>query len=469
MAFNSFAYLLFLPCVFLIYWALRRSYRLQNVLIVLASYLFYGWWDVRFLLLIAFTTVSSFFLALATDRSINRGKSGAAYNVLNILVNAGVLCVFKYYDFFAQSFADVCTHLGFATHPVLLNLLLPAGISFYTFQAIGYGIDVYRRRMPATRDLVAFTAFISFFPQLVAGPIERATRMMPVFTSPRTFKYANAVEGLRRILLGLFKKMVIADNCAQVVTPIFDNWYEASGVALIIGGLMFTLQIYGDFSGYSDIAVGSAKLFGIELQENFRAPYFARSIADFWRRWHLSLTGWFRDYIYIPLGGNRKGTFKTWRNVFIVFFLSGLWHGAAYTFICWGLFHALLFIPFSFLERIKVALPARRMLTFVCVFIGWIIFRSASMEDAFGYLGRMFTLGGFENIAALPSGLKAMAIAVMASALLLLAEYRTLPDGHATGCLRRLPCVARRCVYVIIAVAIVVFGGESETFIYFQF
>lgn len=202
MAFNSFAYLLFLPCVFLIYWALRRSYRLQNVLIVLASYLFYGWWDVRFLLLIAFTTVSSFFLALATDRSINRGKSGAAYNVLNVLVNAGVLCVFKYYDFFAQSFADVCTHLGFATHPVLLNLLLPAGISFYTFQAIGYGIDVYRRRMPATRDLVAFTAFISFFPQLVAGPIERATRMMPVFTSPRTFKYANAVEGLRRIFAG---------------------------------------------------------------------------------------------------------------------------------------------------------------------------------------------------------------------------------------------------------------------------
>lgn len=469
MAFHSFAYLLFLPCVFLIYWSLKRSYRLQNTVLLAASYVFYGWWDARMLLLIAFTTLSSYACAVAMEHYDRRPAVRAAFNVTNIVVSLGILGVFKYYDFFALSFAQMCSVLGFETHPVLLHLLLPVGISFYTFQAVGYTIDVYRRDLSATRDVLAYAVFISFFPQLVAGPIERAARMLPVFTSARVFRYGNAVEGLRRILWGLFKKMVIADNCAQVVNPVFSGWSEAGNLALLIGCVLFTIQIYCDFSGYSDIAVGSAKLFGIELQENFRAPYFARSISDFWRRWHLSLTSWFRDYVYIPLGGNRRGAWKTWRNTFIVFLLSGLWHGAAYTFVCWGLFHALLFVPFRYMERVRLPLCVRRIITFVCVAVGWVVFRSESMADAFGYLKRMCIPETLGQMFRMPSGLTAMAVAVAASLVMFSAEWRTLPDGRATDCFGRMTLLRRRIVYLLLAAAVLVLGGEAETFIYFQF
>lgn len=307
MLFNSFEFALFLPVVFLLYWfVFNRSLRAQNLFVVGASYLFYGWWDWRFLLLIAFTSLCSYASGLLIGRFRKRRggeRWSRAVNAGNILLNLTILGVFKYYDFFAASFAEL---FGIADYDsLLLRIILPVGISFYTFQALSYSIDVYREKLAPTRDIVAFFAFISFFPQLVAGPIERATNLLPQFLRPRTFDTAQAVDGLRQALWGFFKKIVVADNCAILANGIFDNYENLSGGALVIGAVAFSFQIYGDFSGYSDIAIGISRLFGFSLMRNFNYPYFSRDIAEFWRRWHISLTTWFRDYIYIPLGGSR--------------------------------------------------------------------------------------------------------------------------------------------------------------------
>ena len=309
MLFNSFEYLLFLPIVFLLYWfvfdyALRScKHQLlwQNFFVVIASYIFYGWWDWRFLILIAITTILSFLSGLGIERARSqRGKK--AVMIANIVVNLGILGVYKYYDFFAREFAEL---FGIESDFLLLHLILPVGISFYTFQALSYAIDVYRKQIEPTHDIVAFTAFLSFFPQLVAGPIERATNLLPQFQRKRHFDYTQAVDGMRQILWGLFKKIVVADNCATYVDTVFADISNQSGSTLLLAAVLFTFQIYGDFSGYSDIAIGTAKLFGIKLMRNFNVPYFSRDIAEFWRRWHISLTTWFRDYVYIPLGGSR--------------------------------------------------------------------------------------------------------------------------------------------------------------------
>ena len=344
MLFNSIEFAVFLPIVFFLYWfVFNRNLKLQNFFVVVVSYVFYGWWDWRFLFLIAFTSFCSWYSGLLIERYKNEHKKAKMISILNIVLNLLILGVFKYYDFFVTSFANL--FLGGKTDGLLLKIILPVGISFYTFQALSYSIDVYRGKMEPTKDIIQFFAFVSFFPQLVAGPIERATNLLPQFDKPRRFDYDDAVDGMRQMLWGLFKKMVVADNCAFYVNQVFSDYSSYSGSTLLLAAVFFTFQIYCDFSGYSDIAIGVAKLFGIRLMRNFNVPYFSRDIAEFWRRWHISLTTWFRDYVYIPLGGSRVSSAKVIRNTFVIFLLSGLWHGANWTFIVWGAYHALLFLP----------------------------------------------------------------------------------------------------------------------------
>lgn len=351
MLFNSVEFLLFLPVVFLLYWYVFRPLRWQNLFVVMASYVFYGWWDWRFLILIAFTTLCSYISGILLERAEGKRIRQKWISAANIIINLSILGVFKYYDFFGENFSALLRLFGMEADWVTLNIILPVGISFYTFQALSYTIDVYQHRIKPTHDITAFFAFISFFPQLVAGPIERATNLLPQMLKERTFNYAQAVDGCRQILWGFFKKMVIADNCALAVGQIWDSYTEQSGFMLLMGGFFFTFQIYGDFSGYSDIAIGTARLFGINLMRNFNYPYFSRDIAEFWRRWHISLTTWFRDYIYIPLGGSRCSRWKVMRNTLIIFLVSGFWHGANWTFIVWGAYHALLFFPLLLLGK----------------------------------------------------------------------------------------------------------------------
>ena len=407
MLFNSIEFLVFLPIVFAFYWLLHKQLRWQNAFVVAASYLFYGWWDWRFLMLIAFTTLCSYGSGLAIGNKQNnpsaKGPSPKFYLWANIVLNLLILGLFKYYDFFAQSFANA--FLGGNADRILLHLVLPVGISFYTFQALSYSIDVYRGNMKPTRDIVAFFAYVSFFPQLVAGPIERATSLLPQFEQSRKFDYSTAVDGLRQMLWGFFKKMVVADSCAIYVDIIFDHPDWFNGSSLLLAALLFTIQIYGDFSGYSDIAIGCAKLFGIRLRRNFNVPYFSRDIAEFWRRWHISLTTWFRDYIYIPMGGSRVSKWRVLLNTLVIFLVSGLWHGANWTFVAWGAYHALLFLPLILLGKNRkyrnvVAegrkLPSLRelgqmLLTFLLAMMGWILFRADSIEQAGQYYTHMFS------------------------------------------------------------------------------
>ena len=407
MLFNSIEFLVFLPIVFAFYWLLHKQLRWQNAFVVAASYLFYGWWDWRFLLLIAFTTLCSYGSGLAIGNKQNnpsaKGPSPKFYLWANIVLNLLILGLFKYYDFFAQSFANA--FLGGNADRILLHLVLPVGIAFYTFQALSYSIDVYRDNIKPTRDIVAFFAYVSFFPQLVAGPIERATSLLPQFERSRRFDYATAVDGLRQMLWGFFKKMVVADSCAIYVDIIFDHPDWFNGSSLLLAALLFTIQIYGDFSGYSDIAIGCAKLFGIRLRRNFNVPYFSRDIAEFWRRWHISLTTWFRDYIYIPMGGSRVSKWRVLLNTLVIFLVSGLWHGANWTFVAWGAYHALLFLPLILLGKNRKyrnvvaegrTLPSLRelgqmLLTFLLAMMGWILFRADSIEQAGQYYTHMFS------------------------------------------------------------------------------
>lgn len=406
MLFNSIEFAIFLPIVFLLYWfVFNKRLKLQNLFIVVVSYIFYGWWDWRFLFLIAFTSFCSWGSGLLIEKYRETPKKAKAINVLNIVLNLLILGVFKYYDFFVTSFVNL--FLNGKTDGLLLKIILPVGISFYTFQALSYSIDVYRGKLEATHDIVQFFAFVSFFPQLVAGPIERATNLLPQFEKPRNFNYATAVDGCRQMLWGFFKKIVVADNCAIYVNQVFETYQDQTGSTLLLAAILFTFQIYGDFSGYSDIAIGTAKLFGIRLMRNFNVPYFSRDIAEFWRRWHISLTTWFRDYVYIPLGGSRCSKAKVIRNTFVIFLLSGFWHGANWTFIAWGVYHAILFLPLILLGKNRKhtdvvaagrVLPTLKeagqmLLTFFLVVIGWIIFRAESIGQAWEYVCGMMQFG----------------------------------------------------------------------------
>lgn len=336
MLFNSIAFLLFFPVVFILYWLVfSRNVRLQNIFIILSSYFFYGWWSWKLLLLLIAVTIISYLSGLALAVFKYRNKQVWILRFA-VFINIGILFLFKYYDFFIVNFVSAFQSIGINLNINPLYLMLPIGISFYIFQSLGYTIDVYNKKISPSKDLISFFAFISFFPQLLSGPIGRGNHLLPQFLSKRIFIYTEAVDGLRQILWGLFKKIVIADNCAILVNGIFENYNDVPASTLLLGAFFFTIQIYGDFSGYSDIAIGCAKLLGVQLGDNFNYPYFSRDIAEFWRKWHISLTTWFRDYVYIPLGGNRCTKIKVIRNTFIVFLVSGLWHGANWTFIVWG-------------------------------------------------------------------------------------------------------------------------------------
>ena len=477
--FNSIEFAIFLPIVFLLYWfVFNKNLKLQNLFVVVVSYIFYGWWDWRFLFLIAFTSACSFAAGLLIEMFKENPRKARMVNTLNIVVNLFILGVFKYYDFFATAFADA--FLGGKADGLLLHLILPVGISFYTFQALSYSIDVYKGKLEPTRDIVQFFAFVSFFPQLVAGPIERATNLLPQFGKPRTFDYGTGADGMRQILWGLFKKVVIADNCAIYVDKVFSTYQTQSGSTLLLAAILFAFQIYGDFSGYSDIAIGTAKLFGIKLMRNFNVPYFSRDIAEFWRRWHISLTTWFRDYVYIPLGGSRCSKAKIIRNTFVIFLVSGFWHGANWTFIAWGAYHALLFLPLILMGKNRkyrdtVAqdrlLPnlkecGQMLLTFVLVVIGWIIFRSDSIGQAWDYILRIFN----KSLLTVPWLNSATYILQMLVTLPVLIIFEWLwRNKDCPLKLKGVTMIPQWALYVLVCVMIFLFGTSSESFIYFQF
>jgi len=448
MLFNTVTYLIFLPVVFACYWS-QRGPRGQNWVLLLASMVFYGWWSVPCLGLMVGTCLLNYCFV----QEMQKGGHRKMWLTLSLLLNFGILAVFKYCNFFAGNLALMLNTVGLKADFPTLNIILPVGISFYTFQLSAYVIDCYKGVLQPTRSLLRFLAFISFFPQLVAGPIERGRHLMPQLMSRRTFCETEATEGMRLILWGLVKKMLIADNCADQVDYIFSNYNTVSMPTLWLGALYFTFQIYGDFSGYSDMAVGSARLFGIHITRNFSRPYFAVSMQDFWRRWHITLMGWFKDYVYIPLGGNRKGHLRTRLNNLCVFLLSGLWHGANWTFVCWGLYHALVY-----------RLPVRR-LAFLLVLIGWVIFRAPDMHIAIHYLGGMFN-------PALLAPLDCSRQPLLLIALLMLVEWRMKDAPHP---FQWKPAgwqssqVLRFALYIIIFIVTVIYGGEKTQFIYFQF
>ena len=405
MLFNSIEFAVFLVIVFGIYWTLnKQNLRLQNLFILVVSYVFYGWWDYRFLSLIAFSTLVDYVCSIKIGGS-DKPSVRKTFLWISILTNLGLLMFFKYFNFFIDSWNEAWAGLGYhGMEYHFITIILPVGISFYTFQTMSYTIDVYRGALKPTKDIVAFSAYVTFFPQLVAGPIERATNLLPQIQTPRRFNYEQSVSGLRLILWGLFKKIVIADTLAPIVDTIFTDYQSQPGLVLLAGAIFFSFQIYCDFSGYSDIAIGTSKLFGIELMSNFKFPYFSRTIAEFWRRWHISLSTWFRDYIYFPLGGSRVSKSVAIRNIFIIFLVSGFWHGANWTFIAWGAIHAFLYIP-SFIfgynrrdidvighgSKVSFADIFRIILTYCLVTIAWIFFRAPSIGDAIGYIGHMFS------------------------------------------------------------------------------
>lgn len=403
MLFNSIEFAVFLPIVFILYWfVFQKSLKWQNLFIVITSYIFYGWWDWRFLFLILFSTVQDYCIAYWIEKENSQKKRKLLLSI-SIITNLGFLGFFKYYNFFIDNFITAFSFFGTKPSIHTLNILLPVGISFYTFQTLSYTIDVYRRNLTATKDFIAFSAFVSFFPQLVAGPIERATHLLPQFYKKRNFNYNLAVDGMRQILWGLFKKMVIADNCAIYANQIFANYETSSGSELVLGAVFFAFQIYGDFSGYSDIAIGTSRLFGFDLMKNFNFPYFSRDVAEFWRRWHISLNTWFRDYLYIPLGGSRGGNLMRIRNTFIIFLVSGFWHGANWTFIIWGALNALFIMPSIIFKtnraNLDIVASGRKLpsfkdimnisITFGLITFAWIFFRAENVEQAFSYISRI--------------------------------------------------------------------------------
>ncbi|RYY51202.1 MAG: MBOAT family protein [Chitinophagaceae bacterium] len=404
MLFNSLSFTIFLPIVFLLYWFVtQKNLKVQNLLLLVSSYFFYACWDYRFLFLLMFSTLLDYFTGLKMEQATSKGKKKFWF-WLSVIINLGFLAVFKYYNFFIDSFSDGLSMMGIQANFWTLNIILPVGISFYTFHGLSYVIDIYNDKIKAEKNFVEYAVFVSFFPLLVAGPIERATHLLPQIKKPRVFNYTQAIDGLRQILWGLFKKIVIADSCAEYANIIFNNSESYSGAMLVLGALFFTFQIYCDFSGYSDIALGTARLFGIELLRNFAFPYFSRDIAEFWRRWHISLSSWFRDYLYIPLGGSKGGTWMKVRNTFIIFIVSGFWHGANWTFIMWGLLNALYIMPsilfntnrnnLDIVAQGKIFPTVKELLqmiaTFTVTVIAWIFFRAESIAHAFVYIRDLF-------------------------------------------------------------------------------
>jgi len=478
MFFNSIDFAIFLPIVFALYWLLKKAnIKVQNGLLVVASYFFYACWDWRFLALIIFSTIVDYLVGIGLSTQDNKGKRKFLL-LVSVLVNLGFLGFFKYFNFFLESFTEAFSFFGADISGNSLDIILPVGISFYTFQTLSYSIDVYRKKLEPTKDILAFSAFVSFFPQLVAGPIERATNLFPQFKVKRTFDYAKAIDGMRQILWGLFKKIVIADNCATYANEIFNNSAQYSGSTLVVGAIFFSFQIYGDFSGYSDIAIGVSRLFGFDLKRNFAFPYFSRNIGEFWRRWHISLSTWFRDYLYIPLGGSRGNAWVKIRNVFIIFIVSGFWHGSNWTFIVWGFLHALFFLPLiltkSNRKHIDVVAQGRylpslkevclMLLTFSLASFAWIFFRAESLEHAYSYIVGIPTWSLFSMPEVFPKTLVVLLVIFM------MVEWLGREQEFAIAKLGvKWKWPFRYAMYYGIILTMVLFGGEVQQFIYFQF
>lgn len=468
MLFNSVEFLIFLPLFFILYWVIpSRGFQKQNLLILIGSYIFYGWWDWRFLILIFISTVTDYCCGIAIERNYLNKKKLFVY--VSLLLNLGILAAFKYFNFFLESWYSFSENLGFSSeNHWAIDIALPVGISFYTFQTLSYSLDVYRKRISAETNFVNFAAFVSFFPQLVAGPIERAKNLLPQINKIRKFSYPQAVTGLRLMLWGFFKKIVIADALAPKVDEIFSNYQFLDGGVLLLGLLYFSIQIYCDFSGYSDIAIGTAKLLGFDLMVNFRFPYFSRNIAEFWRRWHISLSTWFRDYVYIPLGGSKVSRLISIRNILIVFLVSGFWHGANWTFITWGFANALLFIPIFFFRNNGDANNENFVLkwskiavTFVAITMLWVFFRSDTITDSIIYLQRIMT--NFSIPVSHRSGMEEVAI-------LFFLDFLIRKDQGNLAILDKVYRPLRWCLYLFFGLWIMsMFNTYQPAFIYFQF
>ena len=482
MLFNSIDFAFFLPLVFGIYWILNgRGVKAQNVFVLLASYVFYGWWDWRFLVLIAASTFVDFFVG---RRLGSEEKPRARKHLLwiSLCSNLGLLFFFKYYNFFVDSFIASFTFFGTPMSGGSLNIILPVGISFYTFQTLSYTIDIYKRKLEPSKDMVAFASFVSFFPQLVAGPIERASNFLPQFEKKRVFDYQTAVDGLRQMLWGFFKKMVVADTCAEFANLIFDNHGDYTGSTLLLGVIFFSFQIYGDFSGYSDIAIGTSKLFGFRLRNNFAYPYFARDIAEFWRKWHISLSTWFRDYLYIPLGGSKGNKAVTIRNTFAIFLVSGLWHGANWTFVFWGLLHAIFFLPLQLIgtnrkhlggiaqDRLlpSIADLVRILVTYFLVTLAWVAFRAENLSHAFAYWARIFSPSLFSK--PVFGNIRESVYPLVFIISMLIVEWFGRNSNHPLEHIHiAMGKTLRWGIYLVILLILITHRGGQQEFIYFQF
>jgi alginate O-acetyltransferase complex protein AlgI len=482
MLFNSLNFALFLPIVFFLYWfATKGNFRLQNILLLVASYYFYACWDYRFLFLLVFSTLLDYYTGIKIFEAQNRHRK-LFWMWLSVGINLGFLGIFKYYNFFTTSFAGLLSTMGIQTNSTSIDLILPVGISFYTFHGLSYILDLYYNRINPERDFINYSVFVSFFPLLVAGPIERATHLLPQIIKKREINYAQFVDGLRQILWGLFKKIVIADNCAEYANTIFNNSQDYNGSTLAMGALFFTFQIYCDFSGYSDIALGTARLFGIELLRNFAYPYFSRDIAEFWRRWHISLSSWFKDYLYIPLGGSQGGTWMRVRNTFIIFIVSGFWHGANWTFIAWGFLNALYIMPLILSKTNRTHLgivaqgkkwPTLReffsiLLTFTLTVLAWIFFRAENLTHAISIISKIFSASLFQ----IPYFLRITFClpTIILTALFVILEWTGREQHYAIAKLfNTKPAYYRWGFYYLLILVIMIFAGTEQQFIYFQF
>lgn len=484
MLFNSLQFLIFLPLVYCLYWfVFKKELRHQNILIIVASYMFYGWWDWRFLFLILFSTLLDFYVGQRIYDNKDDKLKAKYWLWLSVFCNVGLLGFFKYYNFFIDSFVDMFSTIGYEMKSTwTLRIILPVGISFYTFQTMSYSFDIYYKKLKPTKNLISFAAFVAFFPQLVAGPIERASNLLSQINTRRVFKYQQATSGLKLILWGFFKKLVIADSLAPIVDDIFANYASYPASTLILGVCLFSFQVYGDFSGYTDIAIGTAKLFGIELMSNFKFPNFSRNVAEYWQRWHVSLSTWFRHYLYIPMGGSRVSKLKSVRNIVVIFLVSGLWHGANWTFVFWGGIHAALYIPVFLMGRNRLYannviaenswLPSVKevgqvVLTFTLVTFSRIFFRSPSISDAFGYIHHITTNFTYEDYVH-PMGYRMLDFYIL-MALFTIYEYLIRKDERSPFKFKY--AGVRLLIYAIIIISILLFydDGVNRSFIYFQF
>ncbi len=483
MLFNSIDFAFFLPLVFFLYWfVFNKQLKWQNLFLLIASYIFYGWWDVKFLLLIFISTVTDYFAGLMIFSSDKKNVRKSLL-LFSLAINLGMLFTFKYFNFFIENFNSSVRLFGSRFSLETLNIILPVGISFYTFQTMSYTIDIYKNKIEPTKNFIAFSAFVSFFPQLVAGPIERAKSLLPQFEKKRNFEFSDGIDGLRQILWGLFKKLVIADNCAVYVNYIFENSSDLSGSTLLMGAVFFTFQIYGDFSGYSDIAIGTARLFGFNLMQNFAFPLFSRDIPEFWRRWHISLTTWFRDYLYLPLSRMGGGKILRVRNIFILFLVTGFWHGAKWTFLAWGALNAIYFLPYLLSKRVKTnkGVVAQNSLfpnikeifqvsrSFVLAAIGIIFFRALDIQHAFSILEEIFS----ESLFTLPyyRGIGYVRPLLFLLVFFFTVEWFGRKNKYALELVKNFKYkTTRRSFYFLIVLLIGLFmWSESNDFIYFQF